>query len=267
MKEVQKTSSKQVSAVGEEILSDLRAAWCNVELEREVVALIDGQPGFTTKTVVVPSPVKRLNQHVQPEAFARFAAMVSPEDAPRIKAVIQSGNFEVEKAIHAFQVGPKVVIDKSIRPTTWEEAEALNAPSLATLIKYKGKEKTVDLIYTLLFGFAQKFGRRNDMGEELIRELSEDIADQFRSLTVADLKVILHQSMNVKKLFNLDYQTIFNLVAEKFGDKLEAAAERYISKHSQIYQGPPREAEQPPVLSLAEQVAEVKLRARVFDGK
>ena len=264
MKRVIKTET-QISQTGEAVLSALRSAWADVPYRREVVRLVDGKPGFVMEEGTTASPTRRLNAHVSKEQITRFAGMVSPEDAGRIEALIMAGTFEVEKALQAFEA-LALAADKCIQPKTWEEAAALGAPSLATLVKYKGEEKAADLVFLLLSDYAKKFGRRSDLSEEIIRELAEDIVTQFRPLTVADLKVILNQGIQ-NKIFNLDYQAVFSLVLTKYDEKLEHAAGRSLDEHANTK--PWREDLGPdlPSLSLAQQVAEVKLLSKTFDTK
>ena len=262
MKRVIKTET-QISQTGEAVLSALRSAWADVPYRREVVRLVDGKPGFVMEEGTTASPTRQLNAHVSKEQITRFAGMVSPEDAGRIEALIMAGTFEVEKALQAFEA-LALAADKRIQPKTWEEAAALGAPSLATLVKYKGEEKAADLVFLLISDYAKKFGRRSDLSEEIIRELAEDIVTQFRPLTVADLKVILNAGIR-DKIFNMDYQTLFSLVLTKYDEKLEHAAGRSLSEHANTKIGRDDTGPGLPSLSLAQQVAEVKLLSKTFE--
>lgn len=256
MKQVTKTETN-ITPTCEAVISVLRAAWADVPYRREVVRMVNGKPDFVIEEGTTASPTRRLNAHVSKEQITRFAGMVSPEDAGRIEALIAAGTFEVEKAIQAFEV-LTIAADKRIQPKTWEEAAALGSPSLATLVKYKGEEKAADLVFLLLSDYAKKFGRRSDLSEEIIQELAEDIVAQFRPLTVADLKVILNAGIQ-NKVFNVDYQTLFSLVLEKYDEKLEHAAGRTLAQHESTKTA--RQDLPPGILgmSLTEQIAEVKL--------
>ena len=264
MKQVVKTETN-ITPTGEAVLSALRAAWADVPYRREVVRMVDGKPDFVIEEGTAVSPLRRLNNHAKPEAFTRFAAMVGLEEKGRITSLIEAGVFEVEKALQAFE-SLALATNKRIQPKTWEEAVALSSPSLATLVKYKGEEKAADLVFLLLSDYAKKFGRRSDLSEEIIQELSEDVVAQFRPLTVADLKVNLNAGIQ-DKIFNLDYQTLFSLILTKYDEKLEHAAGRSLAEHANTKTGRDDTDPDLPSLSLAPQVAEVKLLSKTFDTK
>ena len=232
-----KVENQQISPLGKSLLEDLRSAWGKREIEREVSAKDEetGELVFVKNKFIVDSPIKRMNAGVPATVFYRFVEMVKPEEAEHIQSLIQAGTFEVEKAIQAFERAPMVVMDKKIKPTTWEQAQALNTPSIATLVKYKGENKAEDLVHLMVMAFARKFGRRNDMPEEEIRELAQDIVIHYRHLTIADLKMILTNTLKVSKnRYNLDYQGMMALLEESFHEKMEHAAQQAHREHIEM---------------------------------
>jgi len=238
MNQVINTGNRQIAKAGQNVLEELRRTWGQLEVTRTVVAVQDETPAFVQKTFLVDSPNKRLNKGVSTEVFHRFAAMVKPEDEERISNIIKAGCFEVNKAIQAFEIAPMVATDRKIKPVTWDQAAALNSPSIATLIKYKGEEKAEALVYIMTFAFAKKFGRRNDLDEAQIEELAADIVVQYKDLSIADLKMIFTTTLQAsKKLFNLDYQGIMAVLEESRQDKLDHATRKAIDEHTRLVAG------------------------------
>lgn len=272
-KELSKTGNQQISTLGRELLDDIRSSWGKREIEREVSAADEnGKLIFVKKKFVVDSTNKRLNAGLPASVFYRFVDMVKPEEKEHIQSIIKHGAFEVRKALQAFEVAPQVAIDRKIKPTTWDEARALNSPSIATLVKYKGENKANDLVHLMVMSFARKFGRRNDMSEEEVRELSEDIVIQYRQLSIADLKMILTNTLAVSKnRYNLDYQGMMALIDESYRDKLEHASQQAIREHHEMTHGEKgmRERKKAELntegMTLKEQIQQVELLTKKPD--
>lgn len=234
-KQIIKAENRQITKAGENILEELRQSWGQYKVKRVVSAMKDGCPAFVEKTFVVDSPNKRLNEGISPEVFHHFASMVKPEDEDRISNIVKAGCFEVNKALQAFEIAPMVATDNKIKPVTWDQAAALNSPSIATLVKYKGEGKAEALIYMMTFAFAKKFGRRNDLDESQIEELAAEIVVEYRSLSIADLKMIFTNTLRAsKKMFNLDFQGIMAVLEESRQDKLEYATRKAIDDHARF---------------------------------
>ncbi len=237
-----KSENRQIAKSGENVLEALRKTWGQREITRKATGIKDGHPAIVEKTFIVDSSNLRLNKEALQQIedggvnlFHHFAEMIKPEDEERITAIVQSGCFEVTKAIQAFEIAPMIATDRKIKPVTWDQAAALNSPSLATLVKYKGEEKAEALIYMMTFSFAKKFGRRNDLDESQIKELAADIVVQYRNISIADLKMIFTTTLRAsKKMFNLDYQGIMAVLEESRQDKMEHATRKAIDTHNQL---------------------------------
>ena len=236
--ELIKTESTQISPLGKELIESLRKAWGKKEVTREVVSVDDaGNPVFIEKVFTVDSSIKRLNKHLPASVFYKFAELVKPEEKELINKLIEAGTFEVEKALQAFETSPVVVLDRKIKPTTFDEAHKLKSASIITLMKYKGEEKAAKLLGVLLIDFAKKFGKRNDLEQNDIKELALDIVNssEFRGFTVADLKMILNNSIKqTKKQFNLDYQTIVAILNTAKEDKMVYFSNKSMEEHRHL---------------------------------
>lgn len=223
-KELSKTNN-QISEVGKVILNSIQKNWRRVEGVIERTELVEDESGakypkIVKRRVKVDSQLMRLNKGVTISDFAEFVGMVQPEDKDRILTMIEKGYFELVQAKRSFRA-LSVVTDKSIRPVTWEDAEKIDSPTLVTLRNYKGLQYATDLVYSMLFSFAKKFGKKSDLDEVMLMELAEDIVFEFNNkLTVADIKMILANALRASdKVFNLDYQTIFSLFDREARDK------------------------------------------------
>jgi hypothetical protein len=108
------------------------------------------------------------------------------------------------------------------------------------------------------------------LDEETIKELSFDIVEQYRTLSIAELKMMLGNALKQsKKLFNLDYQTLMVLIDEKAREKLEFATKNSIREHNEMtnQEKGEREKEETPNysaqnMSIADQVQEIKRMAK-----
>lgn len=234
--EIQKTNF-EIGGVGRDFLDNLRKAWTIETKEREKTKLVDGVPTIVKETIKTPSPIRLLNQGVHAKKFYQFAELMKPEDEQRISKTIEAGVFEVEKALTAFNA-LNDAFDRSIKISTWQDAEKANTASLATLAKYKGEEKTVSVVYLMLKKLASKFGRRMDLeadGFDLLKELSEDIVSDCKSFSIADLRLVFKTLQNgQKKVFNLDYQTVMAALEDAKVEKMEYASQKAMKEHSRI---------------------------------
>lgn len=227
-----KVTTKDITQSGKSLLRLLSTTY-RVE-EKEVPGYEKTESGAISivpvKKKFVPGNV-RLNRYVQPELFVVFGSMVSKEDEARISSIIKANCFEVVKAIKVFQCA-QLITDEKATPKSWEQSFEMQSPSIASIVKYKGKEKAESLVYSMIFKFAKSFGRRNDMTEEDILSVSKHIVSQYRLFTVTDLKMILNDALKVSKSrFNLDYQGIKAMFEDSFEDKQENAAEVAIAEH------------------------------------
>lgn len=245
----------KVGPIGRQFLDDLRDGWGEYERTTEKPLLNDDDMLFTLKdedgnpirdddgnlitateqvTEWVSSPIKKRHQGVAPAEFYRYALTVkSEEQRERLTGLIRTQRFELDKALAVAELVPVIIGDRSIKPTTWSECEALNAPSLATMRKYRGGDLTSKAIYTMLIQFAKRFGRRNDLSEDDCSDLADDILNEFYLYTIAEIKMVLTLAMkrNQKenKIYTLDYSTAYRLFAEMYearGERLARIAER-----------------------------------------
>lgn len=231
--QVIKSNQTQVTQTGKQVLDLLRSTWGNRTVEREVVVKDkDGNPVWATRQMVIPSSNKRLNSEISTEVFYQFASLVRPEDRPQLEKIIKAGTFEVVKAIQVFKTAPAIVTNRKIVPRTFKECQALNAPSFATITKYKGEDKAAELVGLMVLQFSRKFGKRSDLDDYMIGELSADIVAQYHSLTIAELKMVLTEALKAsKKVFNLDYQTVMELVADAYEEKMVQGAKQAHDEH------------------------------------
>lgn len=224
----------QIAKIKETILDELRQSWGVVERTQTVRRVDeDGRIIEEKQVVVVDSPNKRLNKDVPAQVFDTFAEMVQPEDMERITAIIKAGTFEVAKAVQAFSA-PIHAADLKLKPKTWAEANQAETSSLACIKKYKGSEKAASLLVVMLTSFAKKFGRKNDLDEQLIQELAIEILNTYWSLTVADIKFIFSSIVKDSKVFNLDYYSVMRLFEEHHQDKSQYAMRRSIDEHNRL---------------------------------
>lgn len=230
--------SRKVSTLGKAVLRNLRDSWGAKEIEREVVVKDEktGEPIWGKEVVLLESPNRRLNKGIDKERFYLFADLIkTEEDVRNINSIIDAGCFEVEKAISAFKTGPEIAVDRSVVVSSFEQGVELGAPTMATLVKYKGEQKASDLIYMMIVNFAKKFGKRNDLSEGDILELSFDVVNQFKGLSVADIKMVFNDALFVsKKMFNLDYAGVLGLLNECKEDRMDWAMKKQIEEHRQL---------------------------------
>ena len=231
--ELVKQSNFEITKSGELVLNQLRDNWGTKSGTVEAVMKDeDGRPYIGKKVVEVDTTIKRLNKDVAPELFHQFASLVKEQDVERISNIIKSGLFEVEKAIQAFEVAPTLFVNKRFNPADWEDCKRANSPSLVTLSKYKGEETTVSMVFLLVKKFCNKFGKRNDMNETLIKELAEEIVAKYYQLLLADVIMILNDAVKASKdVFNIDYQGVLQLFEDGYTDKVNFFMKRQINDH------------------------------------
>ena len=234
--ELVKQSNFEITKSGELVLNHLRDYWGTKSGTVEATMKDeDGRPYIGQKVVEVDTTIKRLNKGVAPELFHQFASLVKEQDVERISNIIESGLFEVEKAIQAFEVAPTLFVNKKFNPSDWEDCKKANSPSLVTLSKYKGEDKAVSMLHLLLIKFCNKFGKRNDMNESLIKELAEEIVVKYYQLSLADIIMILNDAVKVSKgVFNIDYQGVLQLFEDGYTDKVNFFMKRQIHDHEQV---------------------------------
>lgn len=233
-KELIKINARDITPTGKQVLNAIHLAYKPKEAEVDGYEQDEesGTIALVKKTAVLASPMSRLNKGVSPEVFVMFADMVQPEDQQRIQGIIESGTLNVIKAVKVFQC-VQLIADKRTLPKTWKQSFEMASPSIASIVKYKGEEKAALLIYSLLFPFAQSFGKRNDLSENDITNVSEHIVAHYRRLTITDIKMILNDASTISKSrFNLDVQGIKALFYEADTEKQEAGANIAIDEHA-----------------------------------
>lgn len=188
---------------------------------------------YKGETVMVPSPNMRLNRNTPADVFQQLALMIQPQDEARVLAIIKAGTFEATKCLQALNA-PLVAADLKLKPKTWDDARQMKTASLATIKKYKGEDKVVGLLVVMITQFCQKFGRKNDLTENLILELAHEIVGTYHALTVADIKYIFSSIVRESKVFNLDYFTMMQLFEEHYEDRMHSAMQRAVREHEAL---------------------------------
>lgn len=238
--EIVNRESFEIQEHGQQFLEDLRRAWKPQKKVRQKTKLVDGVAKIVEEEVLVPSPVRRNNLGVPAKVFYHFAEMLKPEDLDQVNKAIQSGVFDVNRAITAFQAHTQA-FDRKMKLATWEDALSVESASLSSLIVYKGEEKTVALVYLMLKKMAMKFGSRvkiqteDDGGFDQLKELAEDIVTNYLTFRIADIRFVLRGLVvSGKKVFNLDYQTVMSAFDDAVADKLEYSSRIAEKEHSQM---------------------------------
>ena len=235
-KELTKKSDYKISKLGNSILDLIRDSWGKLPAKRKKTVLVKDQEGnermkFEEIEVEVDTPIKRINQNYPTKIFYEFASLVTEEDKPRIERMIQKKIFDVSIANKCFK-SMSVALDKKVKPKTWKDSDDLRLPSINTVAIYKGKEYIEDIIFQMLVRLNKKFGKRSDLDTELIEELAEEISTNYRSFTVSDFKYMFyHLEKSSKKLFNLDYQIVIQLLEEGLEDKSKYWEEENTARH------------------------------------
>lgn len=207
-----------------------------------------------------------------------FVQRVKPHEREHIMQLIEKEKFDIENAIQAYCNSLTVASDRSIQPRNWQEAEACNSPTLATLRKYKSEPVCVSLVHMMLVSLSEKFGVRSsfvdiqgageeddEQGSKRLKELAADIVSQYRTLTIADIKLILRRLLNRGgKIYSLDEAVIFEAIEaglqERDGQHLKQREQQhkvltYNEKHRPKKRLPKREP-----MSLEEQLQEMQKR-------
>lgn len=230
--------NRQLTTYAKNFLKSLRDSWGAKKVKREIVLKCDesGDPIWGEEEVLLQSRNKELNKGVEREEFYRFAEMIKTEEEyGNILKIVESGDFEVMKAIQAFEAAPKIVMDRSVVIRSFEDSDKLNSPFISTLVKYKGKEKAGDLLFVMVMNFAKKFGKRNDLSEGDVLELCADIVEDFRGVNLGDIKMIFRNALFVSgKRFNLDYASVFELLKECKEERMSYAVDKQLEEHRQM---------------------------------
>jgi hypothetical protein len=231
--EIVKKGVSDVGPIGKNVLNVLRENWKEMEREVDKTVLDDDGVARIKKVVIkVASPNKARNAGKPAELFYRFAGLIKDEeDKERINKIIRAGVFCVDRALRVFEVAPKIAVDRKIKPTNFDQAKELNSPSIASMVMYKGEQKTIDLIFYMLEGLVKKFGSRNDLTEEDQLELAEDIVTQFKMLKIAEIKMAFVLGMRKKKVFKLDYPTVISWLAEIEEERHHWASNKALNEH------------------------------------
>lgn len=216
-------NKKDQSLISVEVLDALREAWEDRTVVRDRTTLLeDGSWAILPHEFTQPSPIKRLNQHLldQPELFHEFSELVKEDEVPQIKALIDAGTFELEKAMQCFKTIHEVLENQSLVINGWDESLSLDTPTIATFIKYKGEEKAKTIVAGLLLILSKRFGKRNDLGEEDIKSLSTEIIAKYRPMTFSDIKMVFDDAAVISsKKFNLDQSSVIALLEEAIDDR------------------------------------------------
>jgi len=231
-----KTHETGLSQTGQTILDALRKTWGKIEVQRQkLIPDDDGHARWVAETVQVDHPNKKLNAGVPAKVFHQFAGMVTPDDQYRILTIIDQGKFDVVQAIQVFEIAPQAALDTMVKPSTWEQADQMNTPTLGAMVKYKGGQKTAILVMEMLARFCRKFGKRNDMTDDLLQELSLDIVNQYRTIRIAEIKLILNNALKTPvRLFNLDYQGIISLFESASIERMNHYSQAALDRHHRI---------------------------------
>lgn len=231
------TSDNRVGHLAADFIKVIHSAWGVKKIKRTVTVPTEGGgAAIVEKEVKVPSAIARLNVGRDVSEFYEYGAKLSDEDFDRVTALIKAGTFELVKGIQANDARD-LVLNPRFSPSTWEAAAAADSASLATLVKYKGETKAAALLHLLIARFVKKFGKRNDLTDSDVSHLAEGIVAEsdYRRLTVADIIFILKTGLRGKKgnRFNVDAQTIEDLLAEGYEEKITDAGRRAENEHLQ----------------------------------
>lgn len=230
--EIINRSKTEITQTGQEVLKAFKKSLGVRTITREVSGIDkNGVQGYVKKTFTVLSSNERLNKGVAPAEIYEFVNSVKPDDKKQILKIIKAGTFEVVKAQQALNA-LEIAKDKTIKPADWNAAKKLDSPSLSTVKKYKGQEATVAVVYMMLFNFVRKFGKKNTLEESDLLELATDVVDDFYQLTIADLKCIFLSTLkSSKKIFSIDYNEVYTLIAENYKSKTDWATKQAIAEH------------------------------------
>lgn len=221
-----------ITEPGKELLGLLRENWGTEIVVRPKTRMKDGVAGIWPTEMEIDTPMKRLNRHLPTEAFHELGEYIKPEHVGKFKQLVESGKFEVEKALQVVKYAPRVA-DLSFQPDDWEEANAANSPSFATFCKYRGQETAVRLMVAMLCEVAEDFGRRSDITEKASISISHRLINKIKSLTLADFKLALNMLRNQpQRISNLDSQTVINFVKAFAKKKQELAAKQNIESRA-----------------------------------
>ncbi|QDP50411.1 MAG: hypothetical protein Unbinned5350contig1001_26 [Prokaryotic dsDNA virus sp.] len=262
--------NRKLTTYSKSFLKGLRDNWGAKKVTRKKVIRSDetGEPIWGDVEILLESGNRRLNKGIEREVFYEFAEMIkSQEEEENINSIVEAGYFEVNKAIAAFKTTPNFVMDRRLIPKSFDESEELGISSIASLVKYKGEQKTEDLIFVLIMGFVKKFGKRNDLNEGDIVELCQDIVSQFRSLNIADIKMIFNKALFTSyKKFNLDYASVLEILNDCKEERMKWAIEKQTEEHRRMtgQEKSVRFKEKAPILSgdglgMEEMMREIKL--------
>lgn len=292
---------ENLTPVAYALLEDIREVY-RTKVEKKVLVYAKDEKGnpipdtekggflFVEETQLVNHPiVDQINGQLSPSELYKFVSMVKPEEQEHIKGLIDAQKFEFSKAIQAFENSLKVVNNRSIQPRGWVEAEAVDSPTLATLRKYKGEKATVAMLHLMLMRLVKRFGKRSDFvdrtpdeqveksGEKRVNELAKDILANYYLLTIADLKLIFGRLLRQgKKIFSLDYQTIFDAIDNGYLEKNEFFEKRNDTDHkvyTMIEKHRPRpNIENPPdsetqLKQLMKRANAIDEREKVYNGE
>lgn len=255
---VRNESDFSIAPVGMQVLEYLRGSWGTYLHNKKVPLLddngmiftlkdedgrpvLDEQGNFVTATETIqeerPTPIKKRHQGVKAEDIYRFCAMVKDDqERESLHELIRHQKFDLTKAVQVYEKTQRVVVDRSIKPRTWKEADDLDTPTIRTVQKYKSQEKAIAVIYTILADFSSRFGRRSDLNEKGLMNLAEDILSEFPTFTVAELKMVctLATDQDVqtgRKIFNLDYIQVMSIFREMYKERGDVEARKNYNEH------------------------------------
>jgi hypothetical protein len=226
---------EDLSVIGEDLVGFLRENWGMKEIEVEGYEM-DDDGGVR----IVRVKKERMNYNVEKnlgverrDIYRAMNLIRNDSDKIRVMELIKKEDFEVRKMIQVFEVIPEILTNPEIRPGTWEEAGKLNSPSFATMIKYKGKVESINVVRLMLKEFVGKFGKRNDLDDKGILMLAVEVLDEFRRLSVGELKMILNIVLKGKSggVFNVDHQRIMNWISEAWEDRLKYYERKSFDDH------------------------------------
>ena len=227
---------------GNKVLAALRTRWKDRTVERE--AWVRGDSGKMEIAKVekkIPAKNRLYNRGVPAHIWNEFGSLVTPDDVKVFGEIIERDQFEVVKALACLKARD-YVIDRSIVVRSWKEAEAAYTPSLLALIKYKGKAKTISLVYLMTQEFLERHGRKNDLNDEKkVRDLAAELVELYPRLTLADFRFIYGAASRIAEegrstrrfSFSVDAQQIFELFDDSYRQKFEEAEKRTLDRHYQ----------------------------------
>lgn len=112
---------------------------------------------------------------------------------PKWAELIEGRKFEIEKAELSLMCTPDKI--RQINPSGFKDIFLNQTPTLATIKKYHGEEKSIAAICACLISVNDFFGQKSGLDENQIITLSNLIFSEYWYLTLADLKYCIRQGI------------------------------------------------------------------------